>query len=183
MVDVLGDQFSATLCWGAVPDPVTDCAVGPFEALLPKVTFADAEPVACGANVTENDIVYPAGMVTGNAIPLKANCDWLTVADDTVTGPLLAVKVADCAWVVPSTTLPKFMLVGEMINCPGAIPEPLRGIDNVGFDPFELTTRLPVAVPPTSGANATVKLMLWPADRVTGGAIPVREKPVPLVAT
>lgn len=77
-----------------MPDPVANCTVGVFAALLAKLTFADAVPEVCGENTTENERLYPTGMVTGSAMPVKENSDWLTVAEETVTGPLLAVSVA-----------------------------------------------------------------------------------------
>jgi hypothetical protein len=41
-----------TLCCGIIPEPVTTSTEGEFEALLAKLTFADAEPEVCGANVS-----------------------------------------------------------------------------------------------------------------------------------
>ncbi len=95
MLDVLALHVNETLCCGAdVPEPVTDCPVGVLEALLRKLKFPDAVPVACGENITEKERLLPAGIVTGNVSPPKENSDCVTVADETVTGPLLAVRVA-----------------------------------------------------------------------------------------
>ena len=95
LLDVLAFHVNETLCCGAnVPEPVTDCTVGVLEALLRKLKFPDAVPVACGENITEKERLLPAGIVTGNVSPLRENSDWVTVADETVTGPLLAVRVA-----------------------------------------------------------------------------------------
>jgi hypothetical protein len=62
--------------------------------------------------------------VTGSEIPLTENCDPLTPTDDTVTGALLAVKVAAWLCVLPIVTLPKLMDAGAMASCPAATPVP-----------------------------------------------------------
>lgn len=96
LLEVLADQFSATLCCGGVvPEPVTDCEVGVFEALLLKTMLAKAVPVVWGEKSKEKERLFPAGIVTGKLMPLNENSDWLTPTDETVTGPLLAVRVAD----------------------------------------------------------------------------------------
>jgi hypothetical protein len=46
--------------------------VGEVEALLKNETCPVTLPDDCGANVTENGILVPAGMVTGKLIPLKS---------------------------------------------------------------------------------------------------------------
>src|SRR5512133_1348725 len=95
LLDVLALHVNETLCCGAaVPAPVTDCTVGVLEPLLTNVKLPDAVPVACGEKITVKDRLLPAGIVTGNINPLRENTDWVAVADETVTGPLLAIKVA-----------------------------------------------------------------------------------------
>jgi hypothetical protein len=81
-----------TLCCGGAPDPASDSTTLP--ALLTKVTLADAAPETVGAYVTANEALLPVAIVTGSEIPLTENCDPLTPTDDTVTGALLAVRVA-----------------------------------------------------------------------------------------
>jgi hypothetical protein len=71
--DVLVFHPKFTLCCGAVADPVSDSTEGEFAALPANVTFADADPVLCGANVTANATLLPAAIVTGSEIPLTEN--------------------------------------------------------------------------------------------------------------
>lgn len=56
-----------------------------LEALLAKVTLADATPLACGVNVMVNDALCPAERVKGNEIPLRTNSDVLGVPEEMVT--------------------------------------------------------------------------------------------------
>jgi len=91
---VLAFHVRATLCCGGgVPEPVKDCAVGELEALLANVRFADAVPEDWGANVTWNETLFPAAIVTGREIPLTENSDPFMPADEIVTGALLALSV------------------------------------------------------------------------------------------
>jgi hypothetical protein len=92
-LDVLVFHPKATLCCGAVPEPVSDSTEGELEALLVRVMLAVEVPATVGVNATWNGTVLPAGMVTGNAIPLTENWDPLTPREDTITGPLVALRV------------------------------------------------------------------------------------------
>ena len=91
------------------------------------------------------------------------------------------VSETDC--VFPTVTLPKLKLVGLAPNVPGVTPIPDNGIVSVGFDPFEVTVRLPPALPADDGANETLKVALCPAVSVTGVVIPLTLYPAPLTAT
>ena len=149
LLDELAFQLKAALCCGGVvPEPLADCAMEPLEALLANVILAEAAPDVVGENVTENDRLYPVGIVTGNVVPVTENSASLEVPLETVTGPFVAVSVADRLWLVPSTTLPKFTVAGDTANCPGALPVPVSATVSVGSEALELTTRLPVALPP-----------------------------------
>src|SRR5579864_477647 len=92
-LDVLVFHPRLTLCCGITPDPVTTSTEGELAALLAKVTFAEALPEVCGANVRVNGTLLPAAIVIGKLSPLTENCDPLTPSDDTVTGALLALSV------------------------------------------------------------------------------------------
>ena len=158
LADVLAFQLRETLCCGGgVPEPFAVCTMGELGALLLNVVFADAFPEAVGAKTTEYGTLDPDGIVTGNVIPLKENSASLTVADVTVTGPLLALRLADWLWLVPTTTLPKLTLAGDTPNCPGATPVPVSGTCSVGFEAFDVATRLPLTLPPACGAKMTLK--------------------------
>lgn len=73
MLDVLVFHPRATLCCGTVPEPLRVCTAGELEAVLTNVRLADAAPEALGANATWKEMLFPAAMVTGNAIPLMEN--------------------------------------------------------------------------------------------------------------
>ena len=60
---------------------------------------------------------------------------------------------------------------------------PLRGIDKLGFDAFDVTVTAPGNVPVDVGAKVTVNVVLCPAVNVTGGVIPEMLNPVPDAAT
>jgi hypothetical protein len=65
----------------------------------------------------------------------------------------------------------------------GVTAVPLKGIDKLGFDAFELTATVPGKEPAEVGANVTVKVVLCPGVNVTGGVIPEMLNPVPDAAT
>jgi hypothetical protein len=60
---------------------------------------------------------------------------------------------------------------------------PLKGIDRLGLDAFEVTVTVPGNVPADVGAKVTVKVVLCPAVSVTGVVIPVTLNPAPDSAT
>jgi hypothetical protein len=84
---------------------------------------------------------------------------------------------------LPSVTLPKLRLVGFDPSPPGATPVLDNGIVRVGFEAFDVTVRLPLALPADCDVKTTVKVALCPAVSVTGVVIPLRLYPVPLVPT
>jgi len=97
--------------------------------------------------------------------------------------PPVFVTVSDNVPLLPTTTLPKLRLVGFAPSAPAVVPVPVSGIVSVGLDPFDVIVTLPLAAPAVVGANATLKVALWPAVSVTGAVIPLRLNPVPLAAT
>lgn len=53
--------------------------------------------------------------------------------------------------------MPKLSELGLELSCPGvAVPVPDRGMVNVGFEAFEVTATVPLALPVDVGANFTV---------------------------
>jgi hypothetical protein len=52
------------------------------------------EPDAWGVKLTVKEILLPEGIVTGSDRPVTENSDPLMSAADTVTGPLLAERLA-----------------------------------------------------------------------------------------
>src|SRR5271167_715297 len=97
--------------------------------------------------------------------------------------PPVLVTVADSDWLLPTVTLLKLRLVGFDPSPPGAIPVADNGMVRLGFEAFDVTVRLPLAVPADCGVNVTVKVALCPAVRVTGAVIPFKLNPVPLIPT
>ena len=85
----------------------------------------------------------------------------LRLSDVTVTGAPLAVRVPLSGELEePTTTLPKLKLDGETANVPAAVPLPDNAIAVVEFDAFDVTDKLPLAVPPAVGVNVTVNVTL-----------------------
>jgi hypothetical protein len=69
--------------------------------------------------------------------------------------------------------------VGVAVNVAGVTAVPLKGIDRLGFDAFEVTVTVPGKEPGDVGANVTVNVALCPAVNVTGGVIPETVNPAP----
>lgn len=104
-----------------IPLPVSCSLVGEFAALLRKETVPDAFPAAWGANVTVKGTFCPAGIVTGNVIPLSEKPDPFQFAVETVTFEEAAVSVPLWLWLLPTLMLAKFMLAGLTASC--SVPE------------------------------------------------------------
>src|SRR5437660_6779170 len=148
LLDELAFQFRVTLCCaGAVPEPLKDSATEPLTALLAKVRVAEVLPDACGAKVTANEALCPEAIVSGKEIPLNENSVPVLRAEDTVTEPMLALKVAVFFRLEPTVTFPKLMLVGLTANLPGLTVLPESGIETEGLAAFELIVRAPLIGP------------------------------------
>jgi hypothetical protein len=108
----------------------------------------------------------------------------LEVADVTVTLPPLAVKVPDAVPLVPTTTLPMPIEVGETASWGVAfvVPVPESGIVSVGLGAFEVIVTFPLALPAAPGVKLTLKVAACPAARLTGAVMPLSENPDPLAA-
>jgi hypothetical protein len=109
-----------------------------------------------------------------NPLPLAVACEMVTL----VPPVLVIVSVALCC--EPTFTLPKDLLAGLLVNCPGLMPVPESGIVSVGFEAFEVTVTVPLAAPDACGVKVIVSVVLWPGPSATGVLIPLRLKPVPL---
>ena len=163
LLDELAFHFRVTLCCaGPVPEPLKDSATEPLTALLANVRVAEALPEACGANVTPNEILCPEAIVSGKEIPLNENSGPVLRAEDTVTEPLLALKVAVFFRLEPTVTFPKLMLAGLTASWPGVTVLPESGIETEGLAAFELIESAPFIVPvdDDKGANVTLKVKL-----------------------
>ena len=69
--------------------------------------------------------------------------------------------------------------MGDAVKVAGVTAVPLKGIDKLGFDAFDVTVKVPGKVPADVGANFTVIVVLCPAVNVTGGVIPETVNPAP----
>ena len=165
-----------------MPLPVTVSVCVEFEALLLKEMVPEAVPLICGVKVTLNGTVWPAFKVSGKVIPLTTNSELLEVAEEMLT--LEPLALSEAGWgleLVPTTTLPKLRAVGDSVNWPGVVLLPESGMLKFGFEAFESSESVPLAVPLTVGANATLKVTLCPADKLCGRFNPLRLKPAPEV--
>jgi hypothetical protein len=155
--ELLALQESETSYTGAAsPVPVRVSAVGEFEALLTKVKVAVTAPVAVGVNVTVNGTGVPGVTVAGKLSPLRLKTALFALAEVTVTLAPEAVRLPEAEPFVPTTTLPSARVDGETASCPGAaVPVPDNAIPRDGFDPFEVTVTVPLALPAEVGVNVT----------------------------
>jgi hypothetical protein len=73
----------------------------------------------------------------------------------------------------------KFRLVGDAVRVACVTAVPLKGIDKLGFEAFDVTVMVPLNMPADVGVNFTVNDVLCPGVNVTGGVIPETLNPVP----
>jgi hypothetical protein len=142
-----------------------------------------ADPAAVGAKTTDKLALLPAANVYGKDRPLTLKPAPLTLAVEIVTlddPEFESVNV--WVWVLPTSTLPIFMLEGTL-KYPGvgfvAVPE--RATPTVPSEAFEISDRVALADPAAAGAKITDKLVLVPAANVYGKEMPLTLKPVPLM--
>ncbi len=152
---------------------------GEFGALLENERVPDAVPLPCGVKATLTVTLCPAGMVSGNDAPCKANCELLLLAEETVTLAPLALSVVDTTPVVPTVTLPKFREPGLTMSWPDAVfvPVPVK----LMLTPGPKTKALPNVMPALWGAKVTFNVTLCPLPKVTGKLGPLTEKAPPRV--
>lgn len=93
-------------------------------------------------------------------MPLTVNSVLLKLALLTVTLEPVAVRVAVCVALWPTTMLPKLIEPGLTESCPGVLDDPESAIARVGFEALEITFRLPLALPPACGVNVTLNVRL-----------------------
>jgi len=66
---------------------------------------------------------------------------------------------------------------------PAVTPVPDSATFNVGFDAFDVTVNVPLALPAAAGLKETLNDVLAPAARFTGVVIPLKLNPLPVTAT
>ena len=157
---MLAVQERSTL-WGAgaVPLPLSDCEAV-FEALLAKVMTPDDAPLAAGVNVTVNEALPPAAIVTGKVMPVTLNSGLSEVTPVTCTDDPVALNVPVFEALAPTTTPPKLWLAGDAANWPGVVPVPDNATVSAGFEAFDVSVRFPLALPDAVGENTTEKVTL-----------------------
>jgi hypothetical protein len=151
-----------------------------FEAFEVTVTLPLALPAVCGAKVTLNEVLCPGVRVTGVVIPemLKPVPEAFTCEMVTLSPPVFCtVSVWLRVW--STVTLVNVRLVGFAVNVPAVTAVPLSPTPSDGFEAFEVTATLPLALPADAGAKVTLNEVLCPGVRVTGVVIPEMLKPVP----
>lgn len=143
----LHDRF--TLWVGAgVPDPVRPSVVVEGCPLLATVKLAFAVPEVSGLKVIENEVLWPAGIVTGKLNPPIVNTELFVLAAVTVTFAPLAVNVPDALLLVPTTALPRLSVPGLTASCPTAVvPVPDRETVTLGFVASDVIVTFPEALP------------------------------------
>ena len=79
--------------------------------------------------------------------------------------------------------MPKLRLDGFALSVPAVTPVPDSATFNVGFDAFDVTVNVPLALPADAGSNETLNEALAPAARFTGVVMPLKLKALPVTAT
>lgn len=149
------------------------------DPLLLNVSAPLSVPLLVGAKTTLKVTLCPALMVNGNEAPAIVYCELLLDAEFTVTLPPVAVMLAGCVELLPTSTLPKLSVDGLRLSVPVVfvVPVPLSGILICGP---EMNT-LPPDMPETWGSNAMLREMLLPGLSTTGNDGPLTENPRPVV--
>jgi hypothetical protein len=155
-----------------------------FEAFEVTVAVPGKLPADVGAKVAVKVVLCPAVNVSGVAIPETVN-----PVPDAATAEIVAlvppVLVSVSVWLelCPSVMFVYVKLVGDAVKVAAATEVPLRGIDKLGFDAFDVRVTAPGKVPADVGAKVTVKVVLCPGVNASGVAIALRLNPVPLLPT
>lgn len=153
----------------AVPVPATASEVGEFAALLRNEMFPEVAPAAWGANVSVKEMLWPAAIVTGKLIPLRAKPLPVPLPDDTVTAAEeLALSVPVLALLLPTVTWPKLEGDKESESWAatppplpaGVVPVPVSASEAGEFDALLTNEMLSDTAPVVCGAKVTVKEML-----------------------
>ncbi len=162
-----------------LPDPVQSAVIAALDTLLVTEIAPDSVEVEAGLNVAVRLALSPALSVAGAlipeiVIPLPEAVIFEIVAD--AWPVFFSVTVWDA--VVPSATLPKLIVVGEIATAP-SIPCPFRGMVVVASVALLAIVTAPVAAPLAAAVNDTPKVAVFPVASVIGAVSPLVLKPVP----
>lgn len=172
------DRLTVCVC-AATPVPLTPSCVVVGDPLLVNVIVPLAAAAEVGVKVTVNPALCPDGIVTGRVRPVTLNCELLELTAETVTLAVLAFRLAEAVPLDPTVTLPSASVVGLTASTPVAVvPVPVSPTVSVGFDAFELTVSVPLALAAAVGVKVTLNVWLFPAASVTGVVMPLTLNPV-----
>jgi hypothetical protein len=102
------------------PLPVSAIFSGVLDVSLAKARFPVTSPADWGPKTTLKVTPCPASKVMGRTNPVVLKPVPVTVSCETVRlEPPVFARLTDCAWVVPSSTLPKATLGGTELRTPG----------------------------------------------------------------
>jgi hypothetical protein len=76
--------------------------------------------------------------------------------------------------------VPKLIVPGETVSCPGLVPEPDSNTLRVESDAVDVNVSAPLDNPLAVGAKATVSVRLCPASSVSGAVKPPKLNPLPV---
>jgi hypothetical protein len=94
-----------------VPLPERTTPTEASDAFELSESIALADPAAVGAKITDMLVLVPAASVYGKEMPLTLKPAPLMLAAEIVTlDPPEFDKVNACVWLLPTITLPRFML-------------------------------------------------------------------------
>lgn len=123
-------------------------------------------------------------MSLGSDSPLMVKSPLLLLAAVMVTFAPVAERLPTAVPLVPVNTFPIATGVGLTPNVPDtADPAPVREMTREGFDPFDVTVTLPLALAVDVGAKVTVNVDVCPGVNVTGVVMALNVNPVPVIAT
>lgn len=117
------DRFTVWL-EAEVPEPVSTWLIEEGWALLATVNDAVAAPDVSGLKVMENEALCPAGIIIGKESPPMLKTELFVVAPVTVISAPVAARVAVADPLEPTTTLPRFNVLGLTVSCPPAVVPP-----------------------------------------------------------
>ena len=148
--------------------------------MLVKETLPLTLPAPLGAKVTLKPVFCPADKVRGRAGPLRLKPFPVTVSWEMVTLPVpVLVRITGSVLLLPSTMLPKFVLVGLAVI---SRVTPVADRETVAGELVALLTteRLPMTLPLVAGAKVALRVAVWPAVRMSGNKRPLVLKPDPV---
>lgn len=150
-----------------LPTPLNDIFADGLEAFDVTDNVDVNVPAVEGAKVTDRFTLAPAARVYGNATPVTVKADPVALAAEILTlDPAVLEHVSICVWLLPTVTVPRFMVLGENAKVPTFAPVPLSETFSVGLEAFEVIDSVDENVPAVVGAKVTDPLTLAPAARV-----------------